>query len=80
MQLNQSNELHSNETTRVLETLVRENEQLKLESSEMQKLLHDAREEVRAVREEVEEGPSFVVPRSRNDYEGGYSICHSASY
>ncbi|KZT36671.1 hypothetical protein SISSUDRAFT_1120778 [Sistotremastrum suecicum HHB10207 ss-3] len=69
LSLSQSNELHSIETTHVLETLVKENEQLRLESSEMQKLLHDAREEVRAIREEVEEGPSIVVPRFGADYE-----------
>lgn len=44
-----------NEVTKVLESLVADNENLKHDNAELQNLLADAREDVRALHEEVEE-------------------------
>ena len=52
------------ETTRVLESLVADNETLKRDIAELQNLLVEAREDVRTLREELEEhrasAPSLI--------------------
>jgi hypothetical protein len=50
------------EFTRVLESLVSENEALKHDNAELQNLLADSREDIRALREEVEEQRATAFP------------------
>lgn len=58
------------EFTRVLESLVSENEALKHDNAELQNLLNDSREDIRALREEVEEQRAAAVPNLDAHQEG----------
>ena len=58
------------EFTRVLESLVSENEALKHDNAELQNLLADSREDIRALREEVEEQRAAAVPNPDLQPEG----------
>jgi cysteinyl-tRNA synthetase len=56
-----------NEVTKVLESLVADNENLKHDNAELQNLLTEAREDVHALQEEVEENRAALLSGSRGE-------------
>lgn len=62
------------EVTKVLESLVADNENLKHDNAELQNLLTEAREDVHALQEEVEESRAAFLSGPR----GGGNIIHTS--
>ena len=58
------------EFTRILESLVSENEALKHDNAELQNLLMDSREDIRVLKEEVEEQRAAAHPNPEVQQEG----------